>query len=61
VTPAIVTSLVASITSSDASQYSVSLPVVRMVPWESYVFCWQTLQFFWHDVKEKATNRKKAA
>jgi hypothetical protein len=32
-----------------------------MFPPESYVFCWQTLQFFWHDVNDNATKIKLAA
>jgi hypothetical protein len=61
VTPNTVTSGVASIRSNEASQYSVSLPVDSMLPPESYVFCWQILQFFWHDVNENAIKTKPAA
>jgi hypothetical protein len=54
VTPSTVASGVDSTLSNAASQYSVSLPVVSRFPPESYVFCWQTLQFFSHDENDNA-------
>jgi hypothetical protein len=61
VTPNNVELGVASIAINSASQYSVSLPVVSVLPPESYVFCAQTLQFFWHDVNDNATKTNPAA
>jgi hypothetical protein len=61
VTPNTVKSGVASMRINEASQYSVSVPVVSKFPPESYVFCWQTLQFFWHEVNDKATKTNPAA
>jgi hypothetical protein len=61
VTPNNVELGVASIAINSASQYSVSLPVVSKFPPESYVFCAQTLQFFWHDVNDNAIKTKPAA